>query len=225
VELWGFLLPILFADAMNPVLLGALVYALGTARPLALSSALLLGHTATYFGSGVVLALGIEAVAERLENPKPIDFGIEFVVGVALLAIGFAMLRGKHSEQRFGEEEGAEPGLLSAFTMGAILNLIGIPFAVPYFAAIAQMLKADLTTAGVLGAIVAYNLLYALPFALVIAVRSAFGTRVDAPLRTLNAWMERGSAVLVPLLLLAVGGFFVVEAIWFFLRDEPILEL
>ena len=67
MELWSVLVPILLADALNPVLLGALIYTLGSSRPLLLSSSLLLGHTATYLAAGIVLALGIDSIADRLE--------------------------------------------------------------------------------------------------------------------------------------------------------------
>mgnify|MGYP001823269753 CR=1 FL=1 len=37
MELWTVLVPILLADVLNPVLLGALIYTLGSCRPLLLS--------------------------------------------------------------------------------------------------------------------------------------------------------------------------------------------
>jgi cytochrome c biogenesis protein CcdA len=225
VELWSVLVPILLADVLNPVLLGALIYTLGSSRPLLLSSSLLLGHTATYLGAGIVLALGIDSIADRLANPKPVDFAVEAVAGLALLAIGIAMARGRKAEERRGEEEMQELGLPGAFATGSIINLIGIPFAVPYFGAIAQMLKADLSVTGTLALLAAYNALYALPFAVVIGARAVFGERADGPLRRLNAAMERGSAVLVPLLLLAIGAFFLADAAWYLLRGEPLVAL
>ena len=225
MELWTVLVPILLADVLNPVLLGALIYTLGSSRPLLLSSSLLLGHTATYLGAGVVLALGIESIADRLANPKPVDFAVEAVAGLALLAVGVAMARGRKAEQRRGEEEMQDLGLPGAFATGSIINLIGIPFAVPYFGAIAQMLKAEFSAAGTLALLAAYNALYALPFALVITARVVFGERADGPLRRLNAAMDRGSAVLVPLLLLAIGAFFLADAAWYLLTGEPLLAL
>ena len=225
MDLWTVLVPILLADVLNPVLLGALIYTLGSSRPLILSSSLLLGHTATYLGAGIVLALGIDSIADRLANPKPVDFAVEAVAGLALLAIGIAMARGRKAKERRGEEEMQELGLPGAFATGSIINLIGIPFAVPYFGAIAQMLKADLSVTGTLALLAAYNALYALPFAVVIGARAVFGERADGPLRRLNAAMERGSAVLVPLLLLAIGAFFLADAAWYLLRGEALVAL
>jgi cytochrome c biogenesis protein CcdA len=104
------------------------------------------------------------------------------------------------------------------------VNLIGIPFAVPYFGAIAQILRADLSEAGSLLALAGYNLLYALPFALVILARWRFGARAEGPLRTLNGWMERGSSILVPFLLLGLGALFAADALAFLLAGVPLIQ-
>jgi hypothetical protein len=48
-DIWPSLVPILLADVVNPVLFAFMVYAAGTDRPIANSSALLLGHTVAYF--------------------------------------------------------------------------------------------------------------------------------------------------------------------------------
>jgi cytochrome c biogenesis protein CcdA len=223
LDLWTVLVPILVADVVNPVLFAAVIYTLGSARPFALSSSLLLGHTATYSSAGVLVAIGIDALADRLANPKPVDFIVESVAGVALLAVGIAMASGRKAEEPRGEEEVQGFGLLGAFAAGAVINLVGLPFAIPYFGAVSQMLKADLSVAGTLAVLVAYNLLYALPFALVIGARAFFGERADGSLRRINAGMDRVSGVLVPLLLLAFGAFFVADAAWYWTSGEPLV--
>jgi cytochrome c biogenesis protein CcdA len=211
------LAPILLADVLNPVLLALLIYALGAERPFALSVAALLGHTVAYFTAGIGVALGMEAIGQRLANPEPSDYVIELVVGLALLGIGIAMARGRKAPSSLDsrQEERTEASLLGAFSMGAIVNVVGIPFAVPYFGAVAQILKADLSAAGAVGAIGLYNLLYALPFALVIAARALFGESANAPLARLNDGLERASNVLIPVLLLGLGGLFVMDALRF----------
>ena len=144
MSLWAILAPILLLDLLNPVLLAAVIYALGTQRAMANAVAILLGHTASYFAAGIGLALGIEALTERLRNPEPMDFGIEIGLGMLLLAAGFAMARGGGGESDFGEAERLSPG--SSFAMGGVINLIGLPFAIPYFAAIGRMTAAEIST-------------------------------------------------------------------------------
>ena len=161
---WGILLPILLSDILNPVLFTFMVYAAGSKRPVATSSAMLLGHTASYMTFGVILAYSIESLSTRLANPQSIDFAIEFVVALALL---WLVLRTRKDKGKSPDEQTPDFTVWKAFTFGALVNIIGIPFAVPYFAAIDQLLKSGLDTSGMIAWLVLYNAAYALPFMLV----------------------------------------------------------
>ena len=72
-------------DVVNPVLFAFMVYAADTQRPVVTSSAVLLGHTAAYFGAGIVIALGLEKITHYLANPSSIDYLIALIVGLLLL--------------------------------------------------------------------------------------------------------------------------------------------
>ena len=60
MENWGILLPILLSDIVNPVLFAFMVYAAGSSRPVMSSSAMLLGHTLSYFSFGIGLILTVD---------------------------------------------------------------------------------------------------------------------------------------------------------------------
>jgi len=62
-----------------------------------------------------------------------------------------------------------------------VINFIGIPFALPYFAAIDQILKANLATGDTLVLLVAYNPVYAPPFLVVPILVAALGERSRVP--------------------------------------------
>jgi hypothetical protein len=85
IELLPRLVPMLIVDVLNPVLFALLLVAIGTGRPLANSIAFLAGHTVSYFLSGIVIALGIDRITDRLNNPVPVDFFIQLVIGLLLL--------------------------------------------------------------------------------------------------------------------------------------------
>ncbi len=68
IELTPNLIPFLIVDLLNPVLFALLVVAVGTARPLANSTAFLAGHTLLYFISGGIIALGLDRITDRLES-------------------------------------------------------------------------------------------------------------------------------------------------------------
>ena len=213
----GMLFPILLSDVLNPVLFTFMLYAVGSNRPVATSSAMLLGHTTAYMISGVVLAYTLEKLSTRLNNPQSIDFVIEFVIAIALL---WLVLRTRKDKGKRPDENTPEFTIWKAFAFGAVVNLIGIPFAVPYFAAIDQLLKSGLDTVGVITGLVIYNLAYALPFALIPVLTVVMGDRSKPILDRINGLMEKASDVIMPLLLLAIGLALLLDSVWYFVRGE-----
>ena len=222
LRLWAFLGPILVSDVLNPVLLGILIYALGTRRPYRTSIALVAGHTVTYFVAGVGLAVGYEKLSERLANPLPGDFAIELVVGLAFAWLAWYSTR---PEQKAASKDTGpkDPGPVKAFVTGAIVNLIGIPFAVPYFAALDQIVKSDLDWLGATLVLAAYNLGYAAPFLALIALRLVLGKRAQPVLHKINHWIGRGSAVLMPVIFLILALVLIVDSVKYFVTGVPLL--
>lgn len=218
-ELWTVLTPILLTDVLNPVLFAFLVYAAGTDRPVLNSSAMLLGHTVAYFSAGVVIEIGLDAIIDRLQNPQNIDFAIELVIGVVLLLL--AVPTRKNTGKR-PDENTPTLGPFSSFSFGAIVNFVGIPFAVPYFAAIGQMMQVDLSRNEVFITLAAYNLAYALPFTIVPILRAVMGESARPLLDRINAVMDRISGVLMPLMLGVIGLALFADAVAFFVTGASL---
>jgi len=212
-ELWTVLVPILLTDVVNPVLFAFMVYAAGTDKPILNSSAMLFGHTAAYFVAGVVLAGWLDPILDRLKNPQRIDFFIELGLGLILLAL--AIPSRKNTGKRPGENL-PTLGVVSSIGTGVIVTFIGIPFAVPYFAALAQIMQENLSQPRVLGMLAAYNLIYALPFAVVPILRAAMGERARPLLAHINDVIERVSGVLMPILLGLVGLALIADGVTYF---------
>ena len=214
---WGILFPILLSDVLNPVLFTFMVYAAGSKRPVLVSSAMLLGHTAAYMTCGLFLAYSIEKLSTRLANPQTIDFVIELIIACALL---WLVLRSRKDKGKRPDENTPEFTLWKAFAFGAAINLIGIPFALPYFAAIDQLLKSGLDTMGVVMGLVIYNAAYALPFLLIPLLTAIMGDRSKPILARVNGFMEKASEIIMPILLLAIGLALLVDSVWFFVYGE-----
>ena len=202
LDLLPALLPLLLVDVINPVLFALLIVAVGTDRPVANSSAFLAGHTAAYFGAGIVVALGLERIMQRLANPQPVDFVIELSIGLLCLWAALAARDGKASETKNPEGD-LTP--LGCFGYGAVVNFIGVPFALPYLAAIDQILKANLSAQSSIGVLVAYNLAYALPFAMVPVLVAVSGDACKPLLERINNVLVGVADRLMPLLLLLLG--------------------
>jgi len=217
-DLLTVLIPVLLADVVNPVLFAFMVYAVGTERPLLNANAVLLGHTAAYLAFGIGLAFAYDAISERLGNPEPMDFVISLVIGLVLLWFAWKTARGSATGGATPEVARLTP--LKAFVTGAIVNAIGIPFALPYFAAIDQVLKADLSITQSVMVLAGYNLAYALPFLIVPGLVLVLGDAGRPILIRINEKLDRISAYLMPILLGLVGGALVADASHYFVVGE-----
>lgn len=214
LELWVILTPILLADVVNPVLFAFMVYAVGTDRPLSNSISALLGHTAAYLSFGIILALFFNIIKTGLANPKPVDYIISLIVGILLLWVAWRS-RSKTADKK-DKPQVEELTPLKSFTIGAIINIIGLPFALPYFAALDQILKAELTVTSSVIVLVGYNLLYALPFLVVPVLVMMMGENSRPVLARINEKVDRVSTYLMPLLLGFVGMALVLDALLYF---------
>jgi len=217
------LIPILLTDVVNPVLLAAVVFALGSKRPLLNANAVLFGWLALYFIAGIILALGLESISEFLANPRPIDFYIETVVGILLIWLALRCFKKedpRKKEKELGDADNLKTS--SAFWIGASINLIGLPFAIPYFAALDQILKSDLNWLPAVIALLIYNLLYILPFFILIIIRYIYKEKSDQLFATINEKMEKLGNIILPLLIFLIGGILIADAIKYFITGEPL---
>jgi cytochrome c biogenesis protein CcdA len=221
LDVFAVLLPILLADVINPALFAFMVYAVGTDRPLMNANAALLGHTIAYLVFGIGLALAFEAITQRLANPEPIDYVLGLMIGVILLWVVWRNQTGKLQTKQAPQMEQLTP--LQAFGIGAMINLVGLPFALPYFAALDQILKANLSVIDSVTLLVGYNLIYALPFLLVPLLSLILGENSRPLLARINEKVDRISTYLMPLMLGLVGILLVFDALLYFATGEGLI--
>jgi cytochrome c biogenesis protein CcdA len=219
IELSPNIIPFLIVDMLNPVLFALLVVAVGTNRPIANSVSLLGGHTLAYFGSGIVIALGLEQITEWLSNPRPVDFVIELLIGLFCLWAALGSRGGKASEEKT-PQRALTPAF--CFGYGAIVNFIGVPFALPYFAAVDQILKANLSVEASVLALAIYNAAYALPFLLVPLAVAIVGEDCKPLLEKINNLLVSIVDKLMPILLFLIGAALTVDALGYLISGEPL---
>ncbi len=221
IDLFAVILPILLVDLLNPVLFAMMVFAAGSGRPVANSGALLAGHTLAYFIAGVAIAHGMDQISDRLANPKQIDFIVSGLVGAGLLLM-VVPTRKKGAPAASEPEWDLTPA--KCFGFGAIINFVGIPFALPYFAAVDQLLKADLSTTGSLVVLAIYNLGYALPFVVVPAMVAVSGESAKPLLERINGFLGKASDLLMPWMFGALGLVLVADSVAYFYRGSGLIE-
>jgi cytochrome c biogenesis protein CcdA len=223
IETFVLILPILFVDVMNPVLLGTLVFAASTQRPVANSISLLAGHTLSYYLVGVLISLGVEKISSAVEewylNPSSIDFVIGAVIGIACLYWAFEA-RGKNVGKAKSPDWEFSP--LKCFGFGAVVNFISVPFAIPYFAAIDQIFKADLALGQSLTVLAIYNIGYALPFAIVPVTVLLMGDLSKPLLEKINNALIAITEKSTPYLLGLLGIWLLFDAGYYFIAGTPV---
>ena len=220
-ELLPTLLPIFLIDFLNPVLFAMLVFAAGSQRGIANSSALLMGHTLAYFVAGVAIAYGMEQIAGRLANPHRIDFVISGIVGLGLL---WMLVQTKRDGAPVADEPEWELTPLKCLGFGAVVNFIGIPFALPYFAAVDQILKADLSLAESVTTLGIYNIAYALPYFVVPAMVAVSGESAKPFLEKINGFLIKASDIIMPWMLGLLGLALLADSAVYFYRGEGLLQ-
>ena len=219
IELLPKLIPLLVVDVLNPVLFALMVVAVGTSKPIANSTALLAGHTASYLLSGVVIAFGLDRITNRLNNPLPVDYVVELLIGLLLLWAALASRNGKASEEKTPERE-LTPAY--CFGYGAIINFVGVPFALPYFAVIDQIVKANLSMEPSLLVLAFYNAAYALPFLLVPILFVLIGERCKPILHKISNVLTGLVDRFMPVLLLLIGVALTADALMFLFSGEAL---
>jgi cytochrome c biogenesis protein CcdA len=218
LDLWAVLIPILLADVVNPVLFAFMVYAVGSDRPLTNAIAALLGHTIAYLAFGIALAMAFETITGWLSNPKPVDYWLGLLIGVLLIWVAWRARSGGEEQRREPESKRLTPP--KAFGIGAVINIVGLPFALPYFAALDQILKDALSVAASAMVIAGYNLGYALPFLVIPVLALLLGERSRPILARINEKVDRASAVIMPVMLGLVGVALVADAVQFLATGE-----
>ena len=218
--LWLILLPLLLTDIANPVLFALLVYLSGLPRGTLLSCSVLAGHTAASFGSGIIIALGFEQLTLLISDPGPLSYGVGLGLGLLLLWMAW---KSRSETPSSDPAENPPTSLGSAFVTGAIINFIGVPFALPYFAAIDQILKQGLSVAESLLALGGYNLAYMAPFLIVPSLVWTRGEDAQAVLQRLNEKVGRFAAVVLPLILGLVGVALTVDALLYFTTGKGLI--
>jgi cytochrome c biogenesis protein CcdA len=212
-ELLTVLTTIAFLDStsMIPMALVALITLMAGPRPLLSSIAFLAGIYLTYFACGVLIFLGLDSVidvlnqwfVEFMNHPDTTDLYIQIAIGALLLFLAIRMTRTGKPVRKERTPQKTSP--FAAFTFGGGLIIVGMPGAVPYFAAVDQILRADpSTTTGIL-LFLYYNAVFILPLALIVVIRAVMGERGDAVMARLQQFLGKWGVRIVMIALFLLG--------------------
>lgn len=199
VDLLVILTPIGLLDSVSmiPVSIVMLVVLLAGPRPLLRSSALILGIFVAYVAGGLLILLGLQSVFDEIsayvlrlwKNPDAEELIFQILIGIVLcaFAVRIATARKSRAEKPVASSMTAVQALLA----GVGLTIVGLPGAVPYFAAIDLILRTDVTPVQRMLALGYYNIVFVVPLAAIVALRLILGERSTGILDTVKGFFDR----------------------------------
>ena len=209
------LLGIAFLDSLNPSLFLAQFYLLTTPRPVPRILSYIAGVLLVNFAGGLLILAGVRTLVANLLGSWNGDTlrGLQLALGLAILAFGlWFRLDAAGGEAK--KPRSLQPIHTFALGMGVMLN--ELTTALPYFVAIERIAQAQLSVAGKLLALGAYNLVFSLPLLgfllLVVTFRRRFASVLERVTRAVQVWTPRlvkwGSVLIGAVLAMDAAAYF-----------------
>ena len=225
VELLTVLTSIGLLDSASiiPLCIVTLVVLLAGPSPFLRSVALILGIFAVYFACGFLILLGLQsafdeinAYAVRLwKAPETEELIFQILIGIILFAFGLRITRGR--KKRAEKPVASSMTALQALLAGAGLTIVGLPGALPYFAAIDLTLRAELTLMQRILVLGYYNIVFVAPLAAIVVLRLALGERSQSTLDEVKRFFDRWGQRVIVVLLMTLGVVLIVDGVgWVF---------
>lgn len=146
-----------------------------------------LAYAAGMFSSnlalGALLMLGLGSLGERLDGPAA--FVAQGIIGALLLA--YSILAPSGPKARAARTPRTR-GIGTLFALGATVTVLEFSTALPYLGAIALLTNAGLAASRWLPVLVAYNIVFAAPPLVLLALYQAMGSRVEG---RFGRWREK----------------------------------
>ena len=164
------LLPSLIAiaalDSLNPSAIALQVYLLGTTKPIPRSLAFVIGIFLAYWTSGLLAVLGLNQFIQTViansgfSLSTPLLYTIQLLIGIILLVVGIMLRIPAQTEP---VKAPTKLTLARTFLLGMSVTVLELPTALPYFAAIEQIARANLDLLSIASILALYNLIFVLP--------------------------------------------------------------
>lgn len=214
-----------------PIALIPLAIILNGRNPITGSVSFISGGFIVYFIFGLLILLGLDSLidqyAERFiaymkSEPDCVELVIQIIVGFIMIYFAWQFSR-KAPQESAKKTYDNDITPAQAFTLSASINIVGMWGALPYFAAMAQILKADLETASMISILIYYNLVFALPLIGFIVLRIIMGEKATALLSKITDFFSHWGKQAIVLSLYLLGPLLISDGVGWFI-GYPILD-
>lgn len=216
------LLPIALIDSIAPFRFIPLMVFLGGKRPLISAVAFIGGISASYLVVGILALVGLDKSIDELNeafvtwynNPQTIDYVITLIVGLGLIIFARRMGHVVKKVDSSTPTKGLLPSKI--FLMGVLLTIGGIFGMLPYFAAIGQILKANLGDVPMVLMLLYYNVIFILPLVALVIIRVVLRDRSERIFDAINRFLAKYGRRAIIIIMLILGLILLMDGIgWF----------
>jgi Sap-like sulfolipid-1-addressing protein len=233
LELLLTLTTISLLDSMSavPIALMPLAIILNGRSPVAGSLSFISGGFIVYFIFGIFILLGLDTLIDEYADrfirymksePDSIELVIQILIGFLMIYFAW-QFSGKNPQDDKTKSYDSNITPVQAFTLSASINIIGMWGALPYFAAMAQILKADLETAPMIWILIYYNFIFVLPLVGFVVLRVMMGDKATALLNKITIFFSHWGKQIFVYSLYFLGPLLIADGIGWF-TGYPILD-
>ena len=213
---------LIYGLVILPSGLASLAAAMASDKPYITSGAYILGKFVPKIVFGLLVAIGLDAIFDQItaqatdiwRNPSAPAVALQLAIGVVLV---FASYRFSRTWQESTKKKSTSLTPVAAFTLGAGLTILSLPGNLLYFAAIDQILRAELPLPGIVFAVLYYNLVLLTPLTLIVVSRWLFGARADPFFTAVDRFLERHGKRILAVGMLILGVVLIADGIGWFL--------
>ena len=214
-----------------PIALIPLAIILNGRTPLKGSIGFISGGFIVYFIFGIFILMGLDTLIDEYaelfisyvkSEPDCVELVMQIFIGFLMIYFAWQFSR-KAPQQNNIKSYDPDITPVQAFTLSASINIIGMWGALPYFAAMAQILKADLETISMLWILAYYNIVFALPLIGFIILRVLMGDRATVVLTKMTDFFTHWGKQLIVYSLYFLGPLLIADGIGWF-TGHPILD-
>lgn len=217
--------------SMLPLCIVPLSILMAGLRPLSDSLMFILGIFVTYFPFGLLLLFGLDSAFDTLAGwlsdlwnqvPTAPSLLVQIVLGLVMVIFGFRIAGRRESHGERGTRRAMTP--VQAFVAGASLNLAGMWGALPYFAVINRVARAEQGLFVSVTALLYYNLVFIFPLLVFVGLGMLIGERAQQWFESLTGFFLAWGRRLIIAILVVLGAVLVADATgWFF--NRPLLPV
>ena len=210
---------LLDSTSIIPLCIVLLVMLLAGPNPVVRSCALILGIFVAYLAFGLLVLFGLQTIIDEVEvyidrlwtNPNLEELILQIIIGMVLCVVAWRMI----AKDKKSADKPAPSSMtaVQAFTSGAVLTIVGLPGAVPYFAAIELTLRAELAMAEEIIALVFYNVVFVLPIAAIVVLRAILGDRSQRLFDRIKVFFDTWGQRVIVALLIVLGVILILDGI------------